>query len=106
MKDITVQELAEMLNNDSSFTLLDVRENYEFDFGHINCNCINIPMGELAGRIEELDKNQAIYVICMSGSRASAVANYIKINFGLEKVGSVIGGVEAYAKEIDQSIRI
>lgn len=106
MKEITVQELAEMLKNNPSFTLLDVREDYEYELGHIDCDCKHIPMGQLAERIDELDKDKTVYVICKSGNRASAVANFIKINFGLENIGVVLGGVEAYANEIDESIQL
>lgn len=106
MKDITVQELAEALKGNQTFTLLDVREDYEFEYGHLNCPCVHIPMGDLANRIHELDKEREIYVMCKSGSRAAAVANFLKLNFGFTKTAMVIGGVEAYANEIDQTIKV
>lgn len=106
MKDITVQELAEAIKNKATFTLLDVREDYEYDFGRIKNNCIHIPMGEIADRIKEVDNTKEVYVMCQSGSRASAVANFLKANYGFLKIAIVIGGVEAYANEIDQSIKI
>lgn len=106
MKDITVQELAEALENNPNFTLLDVRENYEFNYGHLNCPCVHIPMDELVNRIGELDINAPTYVICKTGGRAAAVSNFLKSNYGFPQIAIVIGGVEAYANEIDQSIKV
>lgn len=105
MKDITVQELAEALKQKRSFTLLDVREPYEYEVNHID-SCIHIPMGEISERIQEVDNSKEVYVMCQSGSRASAVANFLKANYDFSKIAIVIGGVDAYVEEIDQLIKI
>ncbi|SRR5690554_4669789 len=104
MRDISVQELAVALKQNKSFTLLDVRENYEFKIGHIAC--VHIPMDEIPKRATELDCEKETYVMCKTGKRAAAVANFLNVNFNFSKIGIVIGGVEAYANEIDQSIEV
>lgn len=105
MKEITVQELADALKQNVSFTLLDVREPYEYEVCHID-DCMHIPMGEIPSRIQEIDNSKEVYVMCQSGVRASAVANFLKTNYGFSKIAIVIGGVNAYIEEIDQSINI
>jgi len=104
MKDITVQQLADALKKENPFTLLDVREHYEYKIGHISC--LHIPMGEIPTRASELDCEKETYVMCRSGKRAAAVANFLKTNHNFSNIGIVIGGVEAYANEIDQSIEV
>ncbi|WP_107037979.1 rhodanese-like domain-containing protein [Brumimicrobium mesophilum] len=104
MKDITVQELAEALKHDIKFTLIDVRENYEYNIGNLACK--HIPMADIPTRASELDCEKETYVMCRSGKRAAAVANFLKTNHNFSKIGIVIGGVEAYVNEIDQSIEI
>jgi adenylyltransferase/sulfurtransferase len=104
MKDITVQELALAFNQNLTFTLLDVRENYEFKIGHLQC--VHIPMDEVPARASELDCEKQTYVMCKTGKRAAAVANFLNTNHNFSKIGIVIGGVEAYANEIDQSIEV
>lgn len=104
MKDISVQELATALKQNKTFVLLDVRENYEFKIGHIAC--VHIPMGEIPARAKELDCDRETYVMCRSGKRAAAVANFLETNHNFNKIAIVIGGVEAYANEIDQSIEV
>ncbi|HLV42318.1 MAG TPA: rhodanese-like domain-containing protein [Brumimicrobium sp.] len=104
MKDISVQELAKVLKENKSFTLLDVRENYEYKIGHLQC--VHIPMDEVPTRANELDCEKETYVMCKTGKRAAAVANFLNTNHNFLNIGIVIGGVEAYANEIDQSIEV
>ena len=59
-------DLTEIIG--SSGLILDVREEAEFAFGHIE-GAKSIPMGELVNRMNELDKEQEIYVICRTGKR-------------------------------------
>lgn len=104
MKKISVQELSNALKENKDFTLIDVREDYEYNVGHIQC--VHIPMNDLTERINELDREKETYVMCKSGNRASSVANFLEINYDFSNIGVVIGGIEAYANEIDQSLEI
>jgi len=60
--------------------LLDVRESYELidQLGHID-GVLNIPIGQLAHRINELEqyKNSQIVIICRSGARATTAAQIL-----------------------------
>lgn len=59
----------EKLIVDDSVTLLDTRTNKEFDLGHVK-GFINIPLDELRERLEEIDKEKPVYVMCQSGLRS------------------------------------
>lgn len=59
----------EKLIGDDSVTLLDTRTNKEFDLGHVK-GFINIPLDELRERLEEIDKEKPVYVMCQSGLRS------------------------------------
>lgn len=59
----------EKLIGDDSVTLLDTRTNKEFDLGHVE-GFINIPLDELRERLEEIDKEKPVYVMCQSGLRS------------------------------------
>ena len=56
------------LPRDGSVILLDVRTAHEYAKGHIE-GYINVPLDELRDRIDELDKDKKVYVICQSGMR-------------------------------------
>ena len=62
-------EDAENLPRDGSVTLLDTRTVREYQRGHIE-GFYNIPVDELRERLDEIDKNKPIYVICQSGLRS------------------------------------
>ena len=63
------------MDSESVYIILDVREQYEYDEGHIP-GAIIIPCGEIADRVEkELpDKDQLILVYCRSGRRSKIAA--------------------------------
>lgn len=73
--------------------ILDVREPYEFDAGHIP-GAINIPMEQLPIRIEELDPDTDYYVICRTGGRSARATPYMEMH-GYSAV-NVAGGCGAW----------
>jgi rhodanese-related sulfurtransferase len=54
--------------------LLDVREDDEWDAGHVS-GAVHIPLGELGARYTELDRDRPLYVICRSGNRSDHAAH-------------------------------
>jgi len=105
MEEITVQELKEKKENNDSFLLLDVRENFEF---HItNLNGTLIPLDQLPDRITELEdkKDQEIIIMCRSGNR-SAKAQKLLLDNGFSNVKNLKGGINQWAREIDPSMPV
>ena len=74
--------------------LLDVRENDEWQRGHA-ADARHIPMGEVPARVNEIDPQAKLYVICKAGGRSLKVAQYLAGN-GYEPV-NVTGGMLAWA---------
>jgi phage shock protein E len=63
--------------------IVDVRSPEEFKGGHLK-NSINIPLHEVATKLESLKKkNKAIIAVCLSGGRSSMAVSILK-NAGLE----------------------
>ena len=56
--------------------LLDVREAWEFNLCAL-AGAVNIPMGQIPARLNEIDQNREIVVICHHGVRSNQVARYI-----------------------------
>lgn len=82
--------------------ILDVREEAEYDFGHI-AGAKSIPMGELEARLSELDKNQEIYVICRTGKRSDLAAQKLA-NSGFENVYNVLPGMTSWTGDITKNV--
>ena len=57
--------------------LLDVREPDEYARGHVP-GAVLIPMGQLANRVDEIDKTTPVFVICASGNRSSAMTDLLR----------------------------
>jgi len=78
--------------------LLDVREKEEYRAGHIPKSVL-IPLGELALRLNELDKQKAVLVICRSGNRSLRAAE-ILIKNGFNEVFNYKGGMLSWDGDI------
>ena len=74
-KEITQEEAAKIMQEQSGFIILDVRTEQEFAGGHIP-NAINVPNESIADKQPEQlpDKNQMILVYCRSGRRSKEAA--------------------------------
>ena len=84
------------LINHEDAIVLDVRENKEYQGGHI-LNSIHIPQSALAKRITELEKykSRPIIVGCRSGNRSAFACGLLKKQ-GFENVYNLSGGVMAW----------
>lgn len=89
---------ALQLINHKDAVVVDVREQDEFNNGHL-LNAKLIPLGTLKGRIDELEKyrEHPIVVVCQSGSRSRIAAAQLK-NKGFTQAHSLVGGVVAWLK--------
>ncbi len=101
--DITPGELAERLKHDR-IRLIDVREPHELEISSLP-GAENIPLGELAARLSELDSAQEIVLFCKAGTR-SARALELLVSAGFRRVKNLKGGINAWAEEIDPSLPI
>jgi rhodanese-related sulfurtransferase len=74
--------------------VLDVRNPDEYDEKHVP-GAVLIPLGELAGRVEEIPTGDPLYVICAAGGR-SLTATHALVDAGYSAV-SVAGGTNGWA---------
>jgi rhodanese-related sulfurtransferase len=111
MQQITVTELKHLLDNvpnnvpdndQPSPLLLDVREPWEFDICRIEGSRL-IPMRQIHAAVEQLDRDQHTVVICHHGVRSRQVCFYL-MRMGFNNVVNLIGGVEAWAHEVDSNM--
>ena len=78
--------------------LLDVREPQELAIASVP-GALHIPMREIPARLEELDRNRPIVVMCHTGVRSRHVASFLLAN-DFEQVFNLAGGIDAWAVEI------
>lgn len=83
--------------------LLDVREQAEYAFGHAP-NAISMPLGELETRMNELSKDDTIYVICRSGARSALAAQQLR-NAGFKNIYNTLPGMKAYTGALKKEVQ-
>lgn len=103
MPDITPQELKARLDAGRPPVLLDVREEWETRLCRLP-NAIHIPIEEIEGRVEELDPEDDIVVYCHQGVRSAAVARWLE-GLGFRSVRNLAGGLDAWARTVDPTMR-
>jgi rhodanese-related sulfurtransferase len=101
--EITHTGLKSLLDGGAEIMLLDVREPWEYNVSNIP-GSTHIPMGDIPARFnQELDPDSHIVVICHHGVRSMNVTAWLRQQ-GFEKVQSLRGGIDRWAREIDPSI--
>jgi len=90
---LTVQEFAELMKNEN-VAVLDVREPGEVASAAIEGSS-RIPLGELANRTGELDRDKLLVVHCKGGYRSS-IATSILRREGFRDIANLTGGFDAY----------
>ena len=78
--------------------LLDVREPQELAIVSLP-DALHIPMRDIPGRLEQLDRDRPIVVMCHTGIRSRHVAAFLLAN-DFDQVFNLAGGIEAWAVEI------
>jgi adenylyltransferase/sulfurtransferase len=94
--------MKDRIEQDPNLLLLDVREPHELEIAAIE-GAKNIPLGEVAQRMYELDSAEEMIVFCKRGSR-SARAIEILASAGFKKMKNLKGGINAWAEEVDTSL--
>ena len=74
--------------------LLDVRERWEFEEGHID-GAVLIPLGELTARLSEIPTSRPLVVYCAVGGRSAAAVDWLLDN-GRPDAVSLAGGIQRW----------
>jgi rhodanese-related sulfurtransferase len=82
--------------------LLDVREPWEYEICRI-AQSINMPMQTVTSRLQELEDDANVVVICHHGARSQQVAAYLVRN-GYEKIFNLEGGIDAWSDNVDPTV--
>ena len=92
--------MAEITINDTnarrpSAQILDVREDFEVAEGMIP-GALHMPMGDLPTRVDELEQDTPVIVVCRSGNRSARVAD--ALNSTGFSADTMAGGMTAWTR--------
>ena len=89
--DVTTTAAVKELDN---VLVLDVREQWEYDEGHIPGVTL-IPMGEVANRLSEIPTDKEVIVTCRSGNRSGQITDFLRQQ-GYDNIHNMSGGILAW----------
>mgnify|MGYP000854131916 FL=1 len=86
-RQVNVDKVRELVENNN--VIIDVREKYEFERGHIK-GATNIPLSELRERTDEIPKDKPVYLHCRTGQRSYNAVRALQ-NMGFQNVFNITG---------------
>ena len=99
---ISVHELKRKMEGNGGFTIVDVREDFEYEIARIEDSKL-IPLGELPARLDELQQDEEIVLLCKSGARSAHAAELLRAA-GFTRAYNLEGGIDAWADKIDPAM--
>ena len=100
VKQMSVSELKSCLEN-NSVILIDVRGSEERALASLEA--AKAMDGETMQAIEAMSKDTALAFICHNGNRSQVAGEHFRKQ-GFTNVSNVVGGIDAWSKEIDSSV--
>ncbi|OAB46101.1 rhodanese-like domain-containing protein [Paenibacillus glacialis] len=76
VNELDVEQVQEMIAKGEKINIIDVREDDEWESGHIT-EAKHIPLGTLTERHQELDPDQVTIMVCRSGGRSARACEYL-----------------------------
>ena len=100
--NITAEEAKEIMDTEEGYVILDVREQDEYDAGHIS-GAILIPYTQIEAKANEMlpDKDQLILVYCRSGRRSKIAAEALA-ELGYTNIKE-FGGILDWPYEVEKT---
>jgi rhodanese-related sulfurtransferase len=83
--------------DDPNIQVVDCREQDEWDEAHVDGMTL-IPLSQMGQRLNEMDKNRPLIVVCLSGGRSLRAAQQLA-QIGFTDVKSMQGGLRAWAEQ-------
>jgi len=96
--DITVEQLKALGEGEQDFVLVDVREPHELE--RATLGGVNIPLGDVAARRDEIPRDRKVVVHCKLGGRSAKAVTALR-QLGYEDIWNLQGGIQAWSERID-----
>jgi adenylyltransferase/sulfurtransferase len=102
ISEILPKQLAERIERGEKLEIIDVREPYEWQLGHIPGARL-VPLGKLGAEISRLDKKRETILYCKVGVRSMHAAQQLS-EAGVSEVRNLAGGILRWIDDVDPSL--
>jgi len=103
MEVITATELKARFDAGDDIQLIDVRQPDEYAFARIEGAKL-IPLGEIMGRMGEIDPNRETVIHCKMGGRSARAIEALQQSGFTGNLKNLVGGITAWSNEVDPSV--
>ena len=104
MKEVTVQELKQKIDNKEDFQLIDVRETFEYETSNLDGE--NIPLGGLLIEADKIARDKPVIMQCRSGKRSAAAVMQLEQMLGFDNLYNLKGGILAWQDAYDPNMPV
>lgn len=101
-QDVSVRDYSILRTGDHAPRLIDVREPHEYHYCHIEGAELK-PLSQIKTWWRELDPAEDYVLVCHHGFR-SAHACFLLAQAGFSQLSNLVGGVDAWAADIDPTM--
>lgn len=103
LNEIDPQTLKNRMDRGEKLVLLDIREPHELQISQLP-GIVHIPMEDVPYRMDELDADAEIVVICRTGNRSAKVTDYL-LDQGFKQVYNLATGMNGWADTVDPEVK-
>jgi len=104
MKEISVEELKQKIDNKEDFQLVDVRETFEYEMSNLDGE--NIPLGGLLIEVDKIAIDKPVIMQCRSGKRSAAAVMQLEQMHGFTNLYNLKGGILAWQATYDPNMPV
>ena len=102
VREVSPTEFVATLAGAPATLLVDVREAWELEIARVP-GAVHIPMGEVPERLDELDRDRDLVILCKAGGRSLSVARFLEAQ-GYPSVTNLTGGILAWQRDVDPTL--
>jgi len=99
---LTPREVSARLSGDHPPVVIDVREADELEIARL-AGALHVPLSRFHAAIDSLDRHAEYVVVCHHGIRSGQAAA-LMTERGFIRVANLLGGLDAWAREVDPSM--
>ena len=104
MQTITVEELKDLKDRGEDFTLIDVREEHEYEAANIDG--ILIPLGTVLENLDKIPREGNVIMQCRSGGRSGNAIKLLEQREGYTNLKNLEGGILAWKDKFDPDLPV
>ena len=104
IKEVTVQELKQKIDNKEDFQLIDARETFEYETSNLEGE--NIPLGGILIEVDKIATDKPVIIQCRSGKRSAAAVMQLEQLHGFTNLYNLKGGILAWREAFDPNMPV